>query len=254
MSLDFTLCPTGTKGPWYRASHKEVSLVYFSWARLSPLIWLHHAAGWSVLALWLGQQPSPALLLHLPCSKRALIPWQQWIRASSEAIVTPLFHTASRTICFLEATLPTRSGTGAMAACSSRWTSGRGATAWAAPWPGWCPLQRLRGSGASISARAGSGQERLGSDTARLLLLQGLQRGRAQWSTSHDIISDVIYNIIPYVYMISYMILKFDFKEHKLWYQIWYHKAISYDLGYSCNPYDIMVDFLISCMISCMIS
>ncbi len=42
------------------------------------------------------------------------------IQCSSEATVTPGFHTSSRMICFLEAPLPTRSGTGATAAGSTR--------------------------------------------------------------------------------------------------------------------------------------
>ncbi len=46
--------------------------------------------------------------------------------------------------------------------------------------PGWCPSQRLRGSGTSVSSRAGPGQQSLqrlvGSDAARLVLLPALPR------------------------------------------------------------------------------
>jgi hypothetical protein len=63
--------------------------------------------------------------------------------------------------------------------------------------PGWCPLQRLRGSGTSISARAGPGQQRLGSDTASQLLLQALLRVAVE-------LSEVV--LVKISYWISYMI------------------------------------------------
>ncbi len=72
LCINYTLCPTGAKGPWFSASYKEVTLVYFS--TFEPIwsdSWQHHAAGWSAHALWLGQQPAPALPLNLTCSKCA---------------------------------------------------------------------------------------------------------------------------------------------------------------------------------------
>jgi hypothetical protein len=76
-------------------------------------------------------------------------------RASSAATVTPLSHTASRTIGVFETPPPTRSRTGVTAAGFTRSTSGYGATVGTAPgWPGF-PSPRRRGSGASVSGRAG---------------------------------------------------------------------------------------------------
>ncbi len=64
----------------------------------------------------------------------------------------------------------------------------------------------------------------------------------AQWSTGHNSISDITFNIIPYVYMISYMISRYDIKLHIVWYWVW---PISYDIGYSYKPYDIIVKVMI---------
>jgi hypothetical protein len=64
--------------------------------------------------------------------------------------------------------------------------------------PGWCPSTRLRGSGASVSARAGSGQERPGSDAARPLLVQGLQKMAVELS-GHDILISYIISYDMYI-------------------------------------------------------
>ena len=89
-----TLCPTGAKGPGYSASHKEVSLVYFS--TFEPI----DLTPDSIMQTCWGAPPS--------------------FRASSAATVTPRFRTASRTIGVLEAPPPTRSGTRGTAAGSMR--------------------------------------------------------------------------------------------------------------------------------------
>jgi hypothetical protein len=62
--------------------------------------------------------------------------------------------------------------------------------------PGWYPSPRLRGSGASVSARAGPGQERLGSNAERPLLLQGLPR----------VAAELIKVLVMISYLISYFI------------------------------------------------
>ncbi len=59
-------------------------------------------------------------------------------------------------------------------------------------------LQRLRGSGASVSARAGSGQERLGSNAARLMLWPALLRVAAERSEVLVMISHMISYSISY--------------------------------------------------------
>ncbi len=122
-------------------------------------------------ALWLGLQPAPGAACPASTSTRWPTYWGAplSIRASSAAAVTPLSHTASRTIGVLDTPPPIRSGTRATAAGSTpaRWTSGCSTTAGTAP--GWCLLLRRRGSGPTGSARTGPGRQRRGSVAARPL-------------------------------------------------------------------------------------
>ncbi len=69
---------------------------------------------------------------------------------------------------------------------------------------GWCPSQRLRGSGASASARAGPGQQRLGSYAARQLLLPALPRVVAERIKVMVMISYLISCVISYHMYIWY--------------------------------------------------
>ena len=112
-----TLCPAGAKGD--RRMHKEVSLVYFSTfepIELTPDSIMQRAG----VPMLYDSASNP----RLPCPTFAR--WQKcWgaplsFRASSAATVTPRSHTASRTIGVLETPPPTRSGTGATAAGSTR--------------------------------------------------------------------------------------------------------------------------------------
>jgi hypothetical protein len=72
------------------------------------------------------------------------------------------------------------------------WSYGRGS-------PGWCPSQRLRGSGASVSARAGAGQQRLGSYAARPLLRPALPRVAAELNKVLVMISYLISYFISFI-------------------------------------------------------
>jgi hypothetical protein len=87
----------------------------------------------------------------------------------------------------------TRSEIGATAADSKRRTFGRGSTAGVAP--GWCPSLRLKESGVSVSARAGSGQLRWRSGAANRPGL-GLPAIVQNEQTVYDIMYDInIYDI-----------------------------------------------------------
>ncbi len=79
------------------------------------------------------------------------------------------------------------------------WHYGRGS-------PRMVSLQRLRGSGASVSARAGSGQGRLGSNATRQLLLPVLQRVAAEHSEVLGMISCLISYTIC-MYDVSYVLI-----------------------------------------------
>ncbi len=110
-----TLCPTGHKASVNGGSHKEVSLVYFS--TLEPIDLTPDSI----------MQRAGLLMLYDSASTSARWPtcWgaPPSFRASSAAIVTPLSHRthiASRTIGVLDTPPPTRSGTGATAAGSTR--------------------------------------------------------------------------------------------------------------------------------------
>ena len=121
---------------------------------------------------------------------------------------------------------PTRSGTGATAAGCTRWTSGCGATAGAAP--GWCPLLRRRGLGASMSAREGSGRQRRENIAARPLQWPGLPKAAADHSGPLVMISYLI------SYLISYNMC--------IWYHIWYCSMISSNIQYDID-YDIIYQY-----------
>ncbi len=114
-----TLCPTGAKESRYSASHKVVSLVYFSTFEPINLTLdsIMQQAGVPMLYDSASNQ-------HLPClyiCPVANVPGRApSFRVSCAATVTPRFHTASRTIRVLEAPPPTRSGIGATAAGSTR--------------------------------------------------------------------------------------------------------------------------------------
>ena len=92
-----TLCPTGAKESMYSASHKEVSLVYFSTFKpiaLTPDS-IMQQAGVPMLYDSASNQ-------HLPCLY--ICPVANVLgRAPRAPTVTPRFHTASRTILALEA-------------------------------------------------------------------------------------------------------------------------------------------------------
>ncbi len=90
-----------------------------------------------------------------------------------------LFRILSRMISVLGGPQLIHSEIGATAADSMRWTFGRGATVGIAP--GWCPLQRLKESGVSVSARAGSAETRKRrSEEAG----SGAAGGSAEWTDS----------------------------------------------------------------------
>ncbi len=93
--LNSTLCCIGAKWHCYSACHKEFSLMYLStfeaefWAHQSDSR-QHHASCWSAHALWLCQQPAPALPLHLPCRKCPLI--QYFIESNSHPTIPHSFR------------------------------------------------------------------------------------------------------------------------------------------------------------------
>ncbi len=123
-----------------------------------------------------------------------------WFHASLAATATLLFRIPSRMISVLGAPQLTHSEIGATAADSMRWTFGFGATAGVAP--GWCPSQRLKESGMSVSARAGSEQLRRGSGAAKRPAL-GLPAAVQNEPTVYDI----IYDIMIWCYYIIYKII-----------------------------------------------
>ncbi len=78
------LCPTGAKGTMYSAPHNEV--VYFSTfepINLTPDS-IMQLAGVPVFYRRLGQEPAPALSLHLSCREH-----DRTFHVSSAATVTP---------------------------------------------------------------------------------------------------------------------------------------------------------------------
>ncbi len=219
-------------------------------------------------AIWLCQQPGAALPLHLPSDKRTgkstpdpILRWRQqpswsyysaFLQGRSASWECLSWHAA-------------RSGQWQH---SMRWTFGRGATAGVAP--KWCPLQRLKESGASVSARAGSGQLRRGSGTANRPGLGLLAAAAQNEQTVYDIFQwtepskgepsvsphregagyDIIYDINVCSCMISY-------PTQVLWYHdmnamISYTK--SYNIKCTWNIYDIITKGMISYMITGMIS
>jgi hypothetical protein len=127
-----------------------------------------------------------------------------WFHASLAATATLLFRIPSRMISVFKLGAPqlTHSEIGATAADSMRWTFGCGATAGVAP--GWCPSQRLKESGVSVSARAGSEQltRRRGSGVAKRPAL-GLPAAVQNEQTVYDI----IYDIMTWCYFIIYKII-----------------------------------------------
>ncbi len=88
---------------------------------------------------------------------------------SSDATITPRFHTASRTRRLASWKRLSRHAAGPGQQQQALRGEHLDVALRPGQPPGWCPLQRLKGSGASVSARAGPGQERRGSDAARLL-------------------------------------------------------------------------------------
>jgi hypothetical protein len=117
-----TLCPTGHKESVNGGSHKEVSLVYFSTFEPIDLTLdsIMQQAGVPMFYVSASNPRLPCLYIcdDLPggqlAGARPGAPPS--FRASSAATVTPLSHTASRTISILDTPSPTRSGTGATAA------------------------------------------------------------------------------------------------------------------------------------------
>ena len=111
-----TLCPAGAKGD--RGTHKEVSLVYFSTfepIELTPDSIMQRAG----VPMLYDSASNPRLPCLYICPAANVLVRAPLI-ATSEATVTPRSHTASRTISVLETPPPTRSGTGATAAGSTR--------------------------------------------------------------------------------------------------------------------------------------
>ncbi len=213
-------------------------------ARLSLFIW-PPAVSCSELA-WPCCMTLPAT--H-GCPASTSAQWQTswdehpWFHASLAATSTPLFRIPSRTIGVLEVPQLTRSEIGATTADFTRWTFGRGATAGGAP--GWCQLLRLKESGASLSARAGSGQLRQGSWAANR---PGL--GLPVAAQNEQTVYDIMYDINVCSCMISYPTQ-----------MLWYHDMnamISYtksnNIKCTSNLYDFITKGMISYMITDMIS
>jgi hypothetical protein len=140
--------------------------------------------------------------------------------ADIEQLVREMREQLVREISVLDTPLPTRSGTGATAAGSTRWTSGCGAMAGAAP--GWCLLRRRRGSGPRGSARAGPGRQRRGSVAARPLPQRGRRQAAAERSELPVMISC----------MISYALSYHMYSRYHAWYHTQLH-VISYNFGHS---------------------
>jgi hypothetical protein len=116
-----TLCPTGLKATIHSGSHKEVSLVYFSTFEpidLTPDRIMQRAGVPMLDDSASNLNPRLPCLYICPVAKCWGTPPS--FRASSAATVTPLSHTASRTIGVLFTPPPTRSGIGATAAGSTR--------------------------------------------------------------------------------------------------------------------------------------
>ncbi len=114
-----TLCPTGAKESMYSASHKEVSLVYFSTFKpiaLTPDSVMQQAG----VPMFYDSASNPRLHCLYICPVANVLGAPPSFRVSSAATVTPRFHTASRTIWVLEAPPPKRSWTGATAASCMR--------------------------------------------------------------------------------------------------------------------------------------
>ncbi len=116
--------------------------------------------------------------------------WDEHSRfhSSLAATSTPLFRIPSRTISVLEVPQLTRNEIGATAADFTRWTLERGATEGGAL--GWRPWRRLKESGASVPARAGSGQLRRCSGAANRPVL-GLPAAAQNEQTVYDIMYDI---------------------------------------------------------------
>ncbi len=113
-----TECTTCAKGPGFSASHK-VSLVYFSTFEsidLTPDSIMQRDG----VPMLYDSASNPRLPCLYICPVANVLGRAPSLRVSSAATVKPRFHTASRTIDALEAPPPTRSGTGATAAGSTR--------------------------------------------------------------------------------------------------------------------------------------
>ncbi len=109
-----TLCPAGAKGD--RGTHKEVSLVFFSTfepIELTPYSIMQRAG----VPMLYDSASNPRLPCLYICPVANVLRRPPPFRASSAATGTPRSHTASRTI---STPPPTRSGTGATAAGSTR--------------------------------------------------------------------------------------------------------------------------------------
>ncbi len=105
-----TLCPTGLKATMHSGSNKEVSLVYFNTFEpidLTPDSIMQRAG----VPMLYDSASNPRLPCLYICPVANVLDAPPSFHASSAATVTPLSHTASRTIGVLNTPPPTHSGT-----------------------------------------------------------------------------------------------------------------------------------------------
>jgi hypothetical protein len=91
---------------------------------------------------------------------------------------------------------------------STRWTSGCGAAAGAAPW--WCLSLRRRGSGQSGSARTRAAETRKRRSVAAAAAGAAQGGGGANWTLAYDIIGHIIYNFMYDIIGMKYDIIAYD--------------------------------------------